>query len=181
MPEAITITCPHCDSPRLAIDTLGNLNQDFLFLNLDCMDCGGHTVLQLQADGSTTTVKLLPMVPPPTPEPPTPQQLLAQAMALLQQQADVAPLELTPAAQLPVVLTDEAPAPVADGWQQQWGEPLRWWKYTSGFTVPCEVCGGPCDKGSQVRYLPADRSPSGTGQTMHRACWAQASGLDVDR
>jgi len=193
MPDTISLRCPHCGSSgTLMLNILGTFTNQYLDVDLVCLSCKEHTMLLIDtSEPGTATLGPVDLLPP-APEPPTAQQLLAQAMelqvqaqALLEQQ-QAAPA-LPPAEALPVVLTDDepelttAPEPLPDTWQQQWGEPLRWWKYTSGFNVPCEVCGGPCTKGEQVRYLPADRSPSGTGQTMHRGCWAQASGLDVDR
>jgi len=186
MPETISLHCPHCGSSgSLVLDTLTNFTQEYLDVDLVCLECKERTTLLIDTS-SPGTATLGPIgLLPPAPEPPTAQQLLVQAMALLEQQALPA---LPPAEAMPVVLTDDEPAPSPapwpqgpDTWQQQWGEPLRWWKYTSGFNVPCEVCGGPCTKGEQVRYLPADRSPSHIGQTMHRECWARVSGLDVDR
>jgi len=176
MVENIAITCPHCNSSRIGIETVGHVDNGLLWLNMQCLNCQADVALQVRTDGSQAMIRLEATPPaPPAPEP-TAQELLAKLQQLLAQQQQQEPL--------PVVVS-EAPVEAAglpDSWRLDvWSAPLRWRLITGDKSVPCEVCGERISAGTEVRWLMQDRSPTGQGQTMHPRCWAEASGLPIDR
>lgn len=117
-------------------------------------------------------------------------ELLALAQAKLME--DQAPKLRTPPQRPMAVVIDDSVMPAsvpqlimeveaverlaATGWDlDEWLTPERWTEWTSrASNVHCEVCGGLIQPGSKVRWLPANQSPTGHGQTMHVDCWEAA-------